>query len=65
MNGGRQEAELTVRITRTSAVMCQFQHLAIKSGEVVKAKFATFDLLLMPILTYGHEFWVITKRMQL
>ena len=52
---GRQDEELHTRMGKVSAVM-QVLHY--------KAKFSTFKTVFVPILTYGHEFWVMTERVR-
>ena len=52
---GRQNEELDTRIGKASAVMRALSK---------KAKLSIFKAVFVPILTYGHESWVMTERMR-
>ena len=60
---GRQDEELDTRIGKASAVMRALHYSVIMKRELSKkAKLTNFKAIFVPILTYGHEFWVMTKR---
>ena len=62
---GRQDNKLDTRIGKASAVMCQLCQLVILKRELcAKAKLSVFRSVFVPILNYGHECWVITKRVR-
>jgi hypothetical protein len=62
---GRQETELDARIAGAGAIMRQLQHSVIRRDEIgVKAKLAVFNSVFVPVLTYGHELWVMTERIR-
>ena len=37
-------------------------HQSINQSSIKKAKLSNFKALFVPILTYGHESWVMTKK---
>ena len=39
--------------------------IVMKQELLKKAKFSVFKAVLIPILTYGHEWWVVTERVRL
>ena len=60
---GRQDQELNTRIGEASAVMRALHYSVVMKQELSKkAKLSIFKAVFVPILTYGHESWVITKR---
>ncbi|CAM1299744.1 Uncharacterised protein r2_g968 [Pycnogonum litorale] len=60
---GRQDIELNTRIAAAGAVMRQLQRSVLLRRELgVKAKLAVFKSVFVPIVTYGHEPWVMTER---
>ena len=62
---GRQDNELDTRIGKASAVMRQlYQSVVLKRELCTKAKLSVFRSVFVPIPTYGHECWVITKRVR-
>ena len=62
---GRQDEELDTRISKASAVMRALQYLVVMKRELSKkAKLSIFKAVFVPILTYGHESWVMTERMR-
>ncbi|CAM1329864.1 Uncharacterised protein r2_g3900 [Pycnogonum litorale] len=64
-NDGRQDIELDTRIAAAGAVIRQLQRSVLLRRELgVKAKLAIFKSVFVPILTYGHEPWVMTERTQ-
>ena len=59
----RQDEELDVRSHKASAMMRALHHLVILKPELSrKAKLLVFKSILVPTLTYGHEFRVMTER---
>ena len=53
------------RIGKASAVMRQLYQLVVLKQELcTKLKLSIFRLFFVPILTYGHECWVMTERMR-
>ena len=62
---GRQNKELDVRSGKASAVMQALHHLVVLKWELSrKAKLSVLKSIFVPILTYGHESWVMTERVQ-
>ena len=62
---GRQDNKLDTRIGKASAVMRQLYWLVVLKRELcTKAKLFVFRLIFVPILTYGHERWVMTARVR-
>ena len=62
---GRQDEELDTRIGKASAVMRALHYSVVMKRELSKnAKLSIFQAVFVPILTYGHESWVITERMR-
>ena len=62
----RQDEELDTRIGKASAVMRALHYLVVMKRELSKkTKLSIFKTLFVPILTYGHESWVMTKRVRL
>ena len=62
---GRQDEELDTRIGKASAVTRALHYsVVMKRGLSNKAKLSIFKAVFVPILTYGHESWVMTKRMR-
>ena len=62
---GRQDEKLDTRIGKASAVMRALHYtVAMKRELSKKAKLSIFKAVFVPILTYGHEFWVMTERMR-
>ena len=62
---GRQDEELDTRIGKTSAVMRALHCSVVMKQELSKkAKLSIFKAVFVPILTYVHESWVMTKRMR-
>ena len=58
---GSQEEELDIRSGKASAVMRALHHSVVLKQELSrKAKLSVFKLIFVPILTYGHESWVMT-----
>ena len=62
---GRQDEELDTRIGKASAVMRALHYSVVMKRELSKkAKLSIFKTVFVPILTYGHESWVMTERMR-
>ena len=65
LSDGRQDNELDTSIGKASAVMCQlYQSVVLKQELCTKAKLSVFRSVFVPILIYGHEYWVMTKRVR-
>ena len=63
--GDRSQEELNVRSGEASAAMRALHHSVVLKRELLrKAKLSVFKLILIPILTYGHESWTITERVR-
>jgi len=63
MSHERQDEELDTRMGKTSAVMRALQYSVVMKGEMSKkANLSVFRTVFIPILTYGHESWVMTER---
>ena len=61
----RQDEELDTRIGKASVVMQALHYSVVIKRELSKkAKLSIFKAVFVPILTYGHESWVITERMR-
>ena len=62
---GRQDEELDTRIGKASAVMRALHYSVVLKLELSKkAKVSIFKTVFIPILTYGHESWVMTERVR-
>ena len=62
---GRQNSELDICIDKASAVMRQLhQSVVLKRELCTKAKLSIFRLVYVPILTYGHECWIINEKVR-
>ena len=62
---GRLDKELDTRIGKASAVMRALSNSDVKKRELSKkAKLSIFKAVFVPILSYGPESWVMTKRVQ-
>ena len=62
---GRQGEELDTRIGKASAVMRALHYFVVIKRELSKkAKLSIFKAVFVPILTYGHESWVMTERVR-
>ena len=61
----RQVEELDTRIGKTSEVMRALHYSVVMKRELSKnAKLSIFKAVFVPILTCGHESWVMTERMR-
>ena len=59
---GRQDEELDTQIGKAGAVMRALHYFVVMKRELSKkAKLSIFGAVFVPILTYGHESWVMTK----
>ena len=57
--------ELDTRIGKASVAMRALHYLvALKPRLLNKTKFSIFKTVIVPILIYGQESWVITKRVR-
>ena len=62
---GRQDEKLDTQIDKASAVMRALHYSVVMKRELSKkAKLSIFKAVLVPILTYGHESWVMTEKMR-
>jgi len=62
---GRQVEEKDIRTGKASAVMRALQYSVVMKQELSKkAKLSVFKTVFIPILTHGHESWVMTERIQ-
>ena len=62
---GRQDEELDTRIGKASAVMRVLHYSVVMTRKLSKkAKLSIFKAVFVPIITYGHESWVMTERMR-
>ena len=62
---GRQNSELDIRIGKASAVMRQLHRSVVLKRELcAKAKLSMFRSVYVPILTYGHECWIMNKKVR-
>ena len=54
---------MDTRIGKADAVLCElYRSVATKRELSNTAKLSVFESIFLPILTYGHESWVMTKR---
>ena len=62
---GKMEREIDRGIEAALAVMQTLrQFVVVKREPSQKAKFSIYSSIYVPIFTYGHELWVVTKRMR-
>ena len=62
---GRQDEKFDIRIVKTSAIMRVLCYSVVMKGELSKkTKALSFQNSFVPILTYGHESWVMTERVR-
>ena len=62
---GRQDKQLDTRVGKACAVMRALHYSVVMKQELSKkAKLSIFRAVFVPILTYGHESWVMTKRVR-
>ena len=64
-SAGTQDEALVTRIGKASAVMRALHYSVVMKRELSKkAKLSDFKAVFVPILTYGHESWVMIERVQ-
>ena len=64
-SNGRQDEEIDIRAGKASAVMRALQYSVVLKRELSKkAKLSVFKTIFVPILTYGHESWVMTEKVR-
>ena len=62
---GRQDEEMDTQFGNASAVMRALHFSAVMKRELSKkAKLSIFKTVFVSILTYGHESWIMTKRVR-
>ena len=62
---GRQNSKLDIRIGKASAVMRQLHRSVVLKRELcTKAKLSIFRSVYVPILTYGHECWIMNEKVR-
>ena len=62
---GRQNSELDIGIGKASAVMRQLNRsVVLKRKLCTRAKLSIFRLVYVPILTCGHECWIINEKVR-
>jgi len=60
---GRWSEEIDTRIGKPNAVLREVDRFVITKWELSNtAKLSIFKSVFVPILPYGHEYWVITER---
>ena len=65
-SAGRQDEELDTRTGKASAVTRALHYSVVMKRELSKkAKLSVFKTVFVPILTCGHESWVMIERVQL
>jgi len=58
-----EDKELDTQIDKASAVMQALQYSVVMKQELSKkAKLSVFKTVFVPILTYGHESWIMIER---
>ena len=63
---GKMEMEIDQQIGTASAVIGTLKRSVVVKGALSqKAKLSIYQSIYIPTLTYGHELWVLTKRMRL
>ena len=61
----QDEEELYTRIGKVNAVMRALHSSVVMKRELSKkTKLSIFTTVFVPILTYGHESWVMTKKVR-
>ena len=62
---GRENRKLDIRIGKASAVMRQLHRSVVLKRELcTKAKLSIFRSVFVPILTYGHECWIMNEKVR-
>jgi len=60
---GMRSEEIDTRIGKSNAVLRKLHRSVATKRELSNtAKLSVFKPVFVPILTYGHEFWVMTER---
>ncbi|KAL6466538.1 hypothetical protein MHYP_G00243420, partial [Metynnis hypsauchen] len=63
---GKRDREIGRRLGQGAAVMWSLYRTVLVKRELShKAKLSVYRSVYIPTLTYGHELWVMTKRMRL
>ena len=63
---GRKDEELDTRIGEANTVMRALHYSVVTKRELSKkTMLSIFKTIFIPILTYGHESWVMTERVRL
>jgi len=61
--GGRWSEEIDTRIGNANAVLRELYRSVVTKWELSNTtKLSVFKSVFVPILTYGHESWVMTKK---
>ena len=64
-SNGKQNSELDIRIGKASEVMRQlYRSVVLKQELCPKAKLSIFRSVYVPILTYGHECWIMNEKVR-
>jgi len=62
-SNGRRSEETDTRIGKANAVLCDLYRCAVTKRELSNtSKLWVFKSVFVPILTYGHESWVMTEK---
>jgi len=62
-SGGRRSEEIDTRVGKAKAVLREFYCSVVTKRELSNtAKLSVCKSVFVPILTYGHESWVMTER---
>ncbi|KAF7648904.1 hypothetical protein LDENG_00150410, partial [Lucifuga dentata] len=62
---GKMEHEIDRRIGADSEVLRMlYRTIVVKRELSQKARLSIYQSIYIPILTYGHEFWVVTERIR-
>ena len=62
---GRQNSQLDIWIGKASTVMRQLHRpVALKRELCTRAKLSIFRSVYVPILTYGHECWILNEKVR-
>ena len=60
---GRRNREVDTRFGKANAVLLELDRYLVTERELSNiAMLSDFKSVIAPILTYGHEFWVVTER---
>jgi len=62
-SGGRRSEEIDTRVDKANAILRGFCCSVVRKRQLSNtAKLSVFKSVFIPILTYGHESWVMTQR---